>query len=82
MLHILEDSTVNAISENKRTLYSFKRSCHLQAMICLLVLIYIKSSQLRYMYLLFIPLFYSSPDQTSQHGSHFFRPNVERIVTL
>lgn len=51
MLHILEDSTVNAISENKGTLYSFKRSCHLQAMICLLVLIYIKSSQLRYMYL-------------------------------
>lgn len=32
MLHILEDSTVNAISENKGTLYSFKRSCHLQAM--------------------------------------------------
>lgn len=51
MLHILEDSTVNAISENKGTLYSFKRSCHLQAMICLLVLIYIKSNQLRYMYL-------------------------------
>lgn len=80
MLHILDVSTVNAISENKGALYSFKRSCHLQTMICLLVLIYIKSNQLRYMYLFLLSILLQT--KLLSMVVIFFGPMLKELLLL